>query len=227
MCTVITVPKLLTSITGDPKSGKTHLAFTWPGPIKLYSFDIGADYVRTKFKDKEIDIHNFYLPIIDEDPPPPYAEPLWNEFQSMFKKDLEEAKYQTLVIDTATALWAILHQAITEEKGRKRILEVEYFKPNLKMSALFARARGSNVNLVTTQYLRDKYVDEKNSGIREIDGWKRTGGQVDVDLWIESVDKGESHFMKTTLKANRFDRLLNGKTFNDLTHAQLVAVLGV
>jgi len=200
---------------------------SFPEPIKVYSFDIGAEFVRTKFADKQVDIHNFYLPIIDTDPPPPYAEPLWNEFESAYKKDCEEGKYKTLVIDTATALWAILHQAITEEKGRKKILEVEYFKPNLKMSALFARARVGGLNLVVTQYLRDKYIDEKNTGQPEIDGWKRTAGQVDVDIWIESVNKGDSHYMKSTIQACRFDRNLNGRTFNDLTYTQLMAILGV
>ena len=221
------VPNILCGISGNPKSGKTYLSMTFPEPIKLFSFDIGADYVRTKFKDKDIDIQNFDLPIIVTDPPPPYAEPLLQEFERSYREALEGGKYKTVVIDTATALWSIVHQAITEERGRRKILEVEYFKPNLKMSAVFQQARVSGVNLVTTQYLRDKYIEEKNSGQQEIDGWKRTGGQVDIDLWIKAVDKGDTHYMESVIKANRFDREINGKTFRDVTYAQIMALLGV
>jgi hypothetical protein len=220
------VPPIVVGISGEPKSGKTHLAFTFPPPIKLYSFDIGADFVSRKFSDKTIEIVPFDLPIIDSDPPPPYAEALWDKFEKMYKADVEGGKYKTLVIDTATALWQILVQGITEAKHRKKILEVEYHLPNLKMSALFTNARRNGVNLVTTQYLREKYIDEKKTGDFEIDGWKRTAGQVDIDLWIESIDKGDSHLNRSTIKKARFGRELNNKAFDDLTYQRLIALCG-
>ncbi len=214
-------------MSGYPKSGKTHFCFSWPEPIKIYSFDLGADFVRTKFPKKEIDIAKFVLPIIDQDPPPPFAEPIFQDFKSQFKKDCAEAKYRTLVIDTATALWGLVHQAITEEKNRKKILEVEYHLPNLNMSSFFTQARNAEINLVTTQYLRDKYIDEKNTGKSEVDGWKKTEGQADINIWIESIDKGGQHYMQSTIVSNRFDRELNTKTFKDLTYEELLALLGV
>ena len=60
-------PNILASISAKPKSGKTHLSFTFPEPIKVFSFDLGADYVRTKFPDKQIDIKSFVLPVIESE----------------------------------------------------------------------------------------------------------------------------------------------------------------
>jgi hypothetical protein len=145
----------------------------------------------------------------------------------MYAKDCEESKYNTLVIDTSTALWAIVHQALTEERNRKKILEVEYFVPNLRMSALFARARQCGKNLVVTQYLRDRYVNGDNTGKQEADGWKRTEGQVDVVLWMEAVHTGDTHVMRSIVKDCRFDRTLPGRKFDDFTYMQLMAAMGL
>jgi len=219
------IPNILTSVSGLPKSGKTHLAMTWPEPIKIFSFDLGADYVMTKFPDKAIDIHNFTLPIIETDTPAPYAEKVWDEFQDEYKKDVYGGEYQTLVLDTATVVWAILRQAITEAKNRKKLLEVEYALPNLKMSALFAHARQAGINLVTTQYLRDRYVAGENTGELEVDGWKNTIGQSDLILEMAVKNKADKSVMIATIKSNRFDRDLNGKSFEDTTYDELVALM--
>lgn len=220
-------PNIITSISGKPKSGKTHLAMTFEDPIKVYSFDLGATFVRTKFPDKQIDIHEFILPIIEEDPPPPFAQPIWKEFYDEYKKDVYGGKYKTVVLDTATAVWFILRQAITEEKNRKKLLEVEYYLPNTKMSTLFAHARVAGVNLVTLQYLKSKYVKGDDTGELIPDGWSWTEGQADVVLEIAAKDTGNSHKMVTTLVKNRFDRNLNDQTFVDMTYDDLMVVLEI
>jgi hypothetical protein len=220
------VPNIITSVSALPKSGKTYLGFTWPDPIKSYSFDLGAAYIAKKFfPSKKIDIHEFSLPIIETDNPAPYAEKVWDEFQKEFKADVYGGKYQTVIVDTATALWAIIRQAITEAKNRKKLLEVEYALPNLKMSALFSHARVSGVNLVTIQYLRDKYVNGDNTGQLELDGWKQTAGQADIVLEMSRVSKGGKCQMQTMIVDNRFDRDVNGKTFLDTNYEELTTIL--
>jgi len=195
--------------------------------MKVYSFDLGADFVRTKFPDKDITIRNFVLPIVETDPPQPYAEPLWKEFYKEYKEDVYSGAYKTLVIDTATALWGILRQAITEEKNRKKLLEVEYALPNTKMSTIFAHPRISGVNLITIQYLTFKYVNGENTGELILDGWKQTEGQVDVVLEIEEAKRGKDIVMRTLMKKNRFERSINGQTFDDTSYEEILALLGV
>lgn len=220
------VPNILTSISGMPKTGKTYLALTYPEPIKVYSFDRGCDYIRKRyFATKEIDIHNYTLPIIESDSPTPYAEKIWEEFQMEYREDAYGGHYKTLVIDTATAIWGIIRQAITEAKNRKRLLEVEYALPNLKMGALFAHASEAGVNLVTIQYLRDKYVKGENTGEIELDGWKNTAGASDVVVEMTTKIIAGDTTMVTTIKANRFDRNFNGQSFVDTTYDELIALL--
>lgn len=226
--TEILVPNLLVSITGKPKSGKTHLACTFAAPIKIYSFDLGAKYVANKFKDKQIDVLEFDLPIIETtDSQDHYATPVWKAFETEYNKDTESNVYKTLVLDTATAVWSFCRQAITEEKNRKKLLEIEYAKPNLKMSSLFAKARVGGKNLVTIQYLRDQYIKGEATGEKELDGWKYTESQSDLILEISRVTAGEHTVMKTLIKDNRFDRNINGKVLVDTDYEELVALMGV
>ena len=223
----ITLP-ISTSISGLPKSGKTHLALTWPAPIKLYSFEHGADYIaQTKFPEKKIVIKRYKLPIIESDNPEPYAERIWEDFQTEFKTDAYSGEYQTLIVDTGTHLWAVLRQAITEAKHRKKLLEVEYALPNLKMGAIYSHAYEAGVNLVVVNYLRDKYVKGENTGDLELNGWGQTEGMVDVVLEISRKTTDGKTKMVTSLRDNRFDRDLNGQSFIDFTYDELMIVLGV
>lgn len=223
----IIVPNILVSITAPPKTGKTHLAMTFPAPLKIYSFDLGAKFVKTKFPEKQIEIVEYALPILESDSPAPWAEKIWLDFLKDYKHDAYSGEYSTLVIDTATALWGICRQAITEEKNRKRLTEVEYALPNLKMSAIFAHAKTAGVNLVTIQYNRDRYVKQENTGEKELDGWKQTEGQVDVVLDMSRVITSSKCSMLTKIVDNRFDRNVNGKVLTDTNYDEIYTLLGI
>ena len=230
------MPNVLTSISGLPKTGKTYLSMTFPEPIKVYSFDLGADYVRTKFPDKDIEVVNFTLPII-ESGDESWALPIWEDFYAQFKKDVESDKYQTLILDTATAVESILRQAILEEfqenrPEKKKLATNEYVARNLRMTALFGRARNSGVNLVTIQYLREQWVKRPGSdraeptGLLIVDGWNQTEGYADINIEMTTKEKpNKSTVMVATIKSNRFERGMNGKTFEDTTYDEIIAVL--
>lgn len=222
------MPNLVVSITAPPKAGKTHLACTFPDPIKIYSFERGARFVASKFKNKRIDVFEFELPIVEDTVVAEhYATPIWEQFEKEYKKDVEADVYKTLVFDPATIVWAFCRQAITEEMNRKKILQVEYAKPNLKMASLFSRARIGGKNLVTIQYITDEYLKGEATGNKKMDGWKYTEGEADVLLEMMQIRQGNTTVMKTTIKDNRFDRSVNGKTLIDTDYMELVACLGV
>lgn len=225
MTEAIEIP-ILTSISGMPKTGKSYLSMTWPEPIKIYSFDLGAEYVRAKFfPKKKIIISNYELPIIETDSPDPYAEKIWDVFQKEFKTDCYSGQYKTLVIDTATQLWAIVRQAITEAKNRKKLLEVEYALPNLKMSGVYAHAKKAGINLISINYLKDRYVKGENTGVLELNGWGQTEGLVDLVLEMNRVTQGGKTTMNTIIKDNRFIRNENGNVYPDTSYLELTTVL--
>lgn len=229
------IPNVLVSISGLPKSGKTFLSMTFPEPLKVYSFDLGADFVRTKFPDKDIEVVNFTLPII-ESTDDTWALPIWEDFYQQFRVDVESGQYQTLVLDTATAVESTLRQAILEEFQnekplKKKLATNEYVARNLRMTALFGRARNNGVNLVTIQYLREQWVKRPGSdkaeptGLLIVDGWNQTEGFADINIEMTTKEKAGKTVMVAMIKSNRFEREMNGRSFDDTTYDEIIAVL--
>lgn len=241
------VPNTIVSISGLPKTGKTHLAFTWPEPIKCFSFDLGADFVRTKFPDKVIDVENFVMPVVESEDLA-WASPIWGEFYVAYKEAVESREYQTVVIDTATAMEAMLRQTVLEElqdvagergKAKQKLATNEYQRRNLRMKAIFDLAKTRGVNLVTIQYLGEKWVKRPGAERAEptgdliLQGWNQTEGFADVNIEMNAITKMvrankhpvERTVMVATIKSNRFDRDQNGKSFDDTTYDELIALL--
>jgi hypothetical protein len=230
------VPNILVSISGEPKTGKSHLAMTFPEPIKIYSFDGGAEFVRKKrFSHKAIEVAHFTLPII-ESTDETWALPVWEGFYSQYKQDVESGKYRTLIIDTATAMEATLRQAILEEHqndkpSKKKLATNEYVARNLRMKAIFDRAAVNGVNLVVIQYLKEEWVRRPGSDKAEptgkliLDGWNQTEGFADINLEMTTKTEAGRTFMVATIKSNRFEREMNGKSFKDTTYDDITALL--
>jgi len=234
------IPNILVSTSGLPKSGKNYLAFTFPKPMKVYCFNGGAEFVRTKyFADEEIEIENYTLPII-ESTDMIWAVPVWDKFYQQYKKDATSGKYQTLVLDTGTEVENICQQAVLEEamdtaaekgKEKERLATTEYLARNLKMKALFDLARNQGLNLVILNYLREKWVRERgektatNTGELVLDGWQRTEAQADVNMEMTVKQKANKAVMVATIKSCRFDRDLAGKQFEDTSYSELIALM--
>ena len=233
------VPNVLVSIAGLPKTGKNHLAYTFPDPIKVYCFNGGAEFVRTKFPDKVIDVHNFVLPIVESESEE-WALPVWKEFYPEYNKDIASGNYMTYVLDTGTEVETFCRQATLEElqevaaeknKQKQKLATNEYLARNLRMNALFARARNSGVNLVALQYLRQEWVKTKGADRAEptgelvLDGWSQTEAQCDINLEMTTKLVAGKTVMVAMIKSNRFERAMNGKTYNDTTYDEIIALL--
>ncbi len=211
------------SISGEPKTGKTHWALTFPAPIRLFSFERGANYVATKFPDKDIEIIPFLPPMQTSTEKDTYAEKMWEELRPAYQKECEDPKVKTIVIDTATQAWEIVRTALVERQHRKQILQREYGPANKDMLWLLMNPIVNGKNLVTIQYLRQKYVNDTATAELELDGNKRTEGAVDVVM--ETTFK--SNKFVTVVKKTRFDPRVNGYEFVNGGYSDLMLALGL
>jgi len=219
-------PNILVSVSGKPKSGKTHFTMTFPQPIKLFSFDLGAEYVyKARFPDKKIDIVEYPLPIVDSlDGGHPWAEDMWKEIQKDIYDSIAGAKYKTIVIDPCSVVWDICRFSFAEEQNRNKLGKArDYGEPNARMRGLFLRAAVSGVNLVATSYLKEEYKEDKPTGNYILDGWKHTIGMVDVHLTIERVEKKSV----ATVQDTRFGFDTVGFKLNNPTYDDLAILLGL
>ena len=217
------IPNISVSISGIPKTGKTHWALGFPDPIRVFSFERGANFVATKFPNKDIEIYSFDPPLQNSIEPEPYAEALWNEIRPLYAKTCADPKVQTVVIDTATHLWEIVSTALVERLHRKNILQREYGPANKDMLWLLVNPIINGKNLVTLQYLRPRYVNDVATDEMELDGNRRTEGIVDVVM--ETSIKGKK--FHTVIVRNRFEPEVNGYEFINGSYEDLLLALGI
>jgi len=194
----------------------------------VFSFDIGLDRAMKRFKDKDVEVKTYPIPLLDTVRPKPYALKFWNSFYSDYKEASESGKYATIVIDTGTAVYELARHAYAEELGTKNLLPFQYGDVYARLSSIIMSPRTTGHNLVITHHLKDRYVNDVATGELEIDGYKRTEGLVDVVLLtnVRQV-KGKTPAVVTTIDKCGLDITLNGTEIENLDYEQLVAVLGL
>uniref|UniRef100_A0A6M3IQ34 Putative ATPase domain containing protein n=1 Tax=viral metagenome TaxID=1070528 RepID=A0A6M3IQ34_9ZZZZ len=231
----MTIPAILVSISGEPKSGKTHLALTFPKPLSIISLDLGAKALLANpfFKGQDITLREMPMPLFDSlDGVGLGFSNFWQEVKKQIYADIDGCKFQTIVIDTATALWEVIRYGFNEEEGKSIGASSKarnYGEPNARMYGIYTRAQVGGVNLVLTQYVKDKWEDDKNTGRRVLDGWNRTEGLVDINLLNkkEPNPKGKGSQFRTTIKDNRFDHTTEGTELLMTDYDELITIMGL
>lgn len=190
MTEVITI-----ALAGEPKTGKSHFSLTMPEPIVVFNFDRKLRSVLKKFPDKKIVIHRLQMDIWGKE----NVTPLRDEFLTLYKAAMKDPEVTTIVIDTATQLWEIIRLAhfekVTKEnKGRRKLMPVEYAEPNSQMRSIIMAGEANGKNLVLTHYTKEIWDSEGNRTSKvEMDGFKQTSGEADLILHFETIprkDKG-------------------------------------
>ena len=176
---ILKMPRIVLSISGLEKCGKTHFALTAPAPTIMFSTDIGEEGVVEKFSDKEI----WVMPIarMDEDSaeqaPKEYAR-----FHEAYTDALRNKDVRTIIFDTATEIWEMLRMA---RFGRlTQVMPYQYGPVNSEYRALIREAYGYNKNLILLHKMKPQYVNDKRTADYDRAGFGDTGFLVQVNTRV-------------------------------------------
>jgi len=171
-------PRIILSMEGLEKQGKTHFALTAPGPIAMFSTDTGEEGVVSKFGSKEI----WIMPmgkVEDEDSVDQAVEEI-DKFKKSYTNMLRGDEVKTIIIDTATEVWESLRMA---RFGRlTQIMPYQYGPVNAEYRALVREAYGYDKNLILLHKMKPKYVNDKRTDDYERAGFGDTGFLVQVNV---------------------------------------------
>ena len=152
--------RLIASISGLEKSGKTDLALTAPGPILFINVDKGTEGVVHKFASKDIWVY-------DVQKPPEGAGmaewlPVYQELEKMLKRAFTYNE-GTVVVDSHTEVYAIHRMA---RFGKlTQIMPHKYTELNAENRALLRLAYDSDMSAVFLHRLKKRYVNDNWDGI--------------------------------------------------------------
>jgi len=173
-------PRLILSISGLEKQGKTHFALTAPGPIAVFSTDIGEEGVVSKFTEEK-DVYIMKIDRIDEDSAE-QAPAEFSRFRDAYRQMLRGNEVRTIMFDTATEIWEILRMA---RFGRlTQVMPYQYGPVNAEYRALIRDAYAYDKNLILLHKMKSRYINDKRTGEYDRAGFSDTGFLVQVNTRV-------------------------------------------
>lgn len=225
--------RMVVSLDGAPKDGRTHWCLTAPGPIALHSFDLGHEGVVEQFAaSKDIYPFNYTIPMTTRLPGSglttlvdPCAK-LWEDFVYNFRASIEQMR--TVVVDPMGSAWELLRLA---RLGKlTQILPVQYTAVNAEFRQLiqFALAAPNKPNVIFIHRLKPEYKDDKKTGNFERSGFS------DIEADVHSVLRTSRDYTKEgidqfslEIKECRANFLASGKRFvgKDMSFAKVATAI--
>jgi hypothetical protein len=175
--------RIICSVEGQEKEGKTHWAFTAPAPIAYINIDTGGEGVVEKFKAAGKEILEMKIDSPDdsggENVVRTRSVPVWNQIAHGWRSGLAHAR--TTIVDTGTEAWEILRLA---RFGKvTQIMPHHYGPVNAEFRRLIRESYDSDSNLILIHKQKKQYVNDKWSGKYERSGFNDIGFGVQVLMY--------------------------------------------
>ena len=218
------IPRLISSISGLDKQGKTHFGLTMPAPIVLFNTDIGEEGVMHKFDGKVEHAMDVGVPAEEESED---AEGVWKKFKAGYYGALEASDddCRSLLIDTGTEVWELMRLA---EFGQlAQIMPYMYGPVNAKFRRLVRDSYKYNKNVMWLHKMKPKYVNDKRTAEYERSGFGDMPFlvQLNAQIWRYDVEDGGEFVLTVTNSRHEPDLIgeeLEGGMCNFPTLASLV-----
>jgi|GEM_PF-1466039 len=166
--------RIVISVEGRQKRGKTHFALTAPGAVYIQNLDTGLEFVIDKFKKETAaikkqffgDVYPVKASASDAD-----WQFMWRKFQDDFSRAIALPYIKTIVVDTATEAWELARLA---HFGGSQTAKSHHYGPvNTDFRAILREALAQNTtNVIFIQKQKERYVNDKNTGEYEAAGFK-------------------------------------------------------
>ena len=224
--------RLVVSLWGQPKAGKTHFALSAPDPIEFFDFDLGREGVDHKFKGKSITPHLYEIPLggLQDQ----HATELLQKFYREYKvalDALQDLGGGTVVLDTASDLWSVIQAAKLAEVRTRRakkkvgvdpddvqVYPYDYSEANLAMANILrAVLFRPDVNGVFIHRAKKVYEGGNETNKLEFQGFGQTPAITQAMVQLFKNTKGR--FGK--IEVCRFDPDLESMEVKDLTYDTL------
>lgn len=203
------IPKrLITSVYGLEKSGKTHFALTAPEPIILFDIDIGCEGVVEKFKraGKEILVYALRVP---KGASQNVYDGMWLDLRARLTQAFSLRK-GTVIVDTASEAYEL--NRMMEFGKLSEVPPQFYSKVNQVWRGILAEAEESGMNAIFIYKMKPKYIGKQRTDDWEPSGPSEVGSlaQCNLRTFRQDFPDGRSPLFITKVVDCRHNPILNG-----------------
>ena len=170
--------RLIASVEGLEKNGKSTFALSAPGPLAIIDMDTGLEGVIEKWVDKKdiIRAEFNYRDATNKDE----WERMWMQVKTAWKDALASRDIRTLIGDTATEMWELVRLARFGKLDK--VMPLQYGPVNTEFRDLIRSAYMTNKNVVLLHKQKSEYVNDKRTGKMERSGFSDMGYLVQINL---------------------------------------------
>ena len=176
-------PHLMICSSAHEKRGKTHWAFTMPGPIGVIYTDTGTKEIAAKFKrdfGKKIFLYHYAVPDRADSTREKEAE--WDKLKKNIREMALSGYFRSVLMDTGTEVWETLRMA---RFGKlTQVMPQHYTEANTEMSDLIKVIHTSPINSVWIHKVKKEYKGTAGkdswTGKYERSGFSQMGYMADV-----------------------------------------------
>lgn len=199
--------RLVASVNGREKTGKTHFGLTAPGPIFFINIDIGTEGVLDKFQaeGKKIYIYDVRVPrTASKD----YYVPMWENLKNVFQK-VYQAGVGSVVVDTDTEVYELARLA---KFGKlTQVMPQHYTEVNNEYREVLRLAYDSPMNSIFIHKMKSKYVNNVRTSEYEPSGFSDMEYQSQVNIIMYREDTEEGPEFSAFIKDCRHNPNVNGE----------------
>lgn len=180
--------RLIASVNGLPKTGKTHYALTAPGPIFFVNVDIGTEGVVDKFQKqgKKIYLYDVRVPrTASKD----FYVPMWENLKKVFEKVFQVGE-GSVVVDTDSEVYELARLA---KFGKlSQVMPQHYTEVNNEYREVLRQAFDSRMNAIFIHKMKPKYINNARTNDYEPSGFADMGysSQVNITMYREDTESG-------------------------------------
>jgi len=170
--------RLIASISGLEKQGKTHFSLTAAGRTAYISLDVGHEGVIHKFKNSVTAFKDIKTPQNVEE-----AEKVWNEYKASYRAALSSPSVDVVTVDTKTEAWEVIRLAKLEKLSK---VMPHYYEPvNFEFAKLIREAFDyKDKSVIFIHKRKPKYVNDKKTDDYEFAGFSKVPFLVQVSVVV-------------------------------------------
>lgn len=210
-----------TVIWGRDKSGKTHLALTWPRPILL---DNERRYQWVKPKFPAAQFVECKVPLVVNGRTLCNGQEAWQDHLQQFQRAASGTSVDTIIIDNMTRLREILLEASPPEEKRKPV-PFNYSWSSEQIQQLVAMGRYHKKHLVLTHRATDERTVAERPQDRHPTGRDMLSGYQPIrylgDMTLHLVADGPA--VIATIEGCAWTKLANGLSVPEPSYAKVMA----
>lgn len=173
--------RLVLSVDGEAKTGKTHFCLTAPGPMAYHDLNLGLEGVLNQFPDLEVYPFYYDIPVSAALPGSAFtsltepARKTWEQLVRNYRASLE--KMHSVVLDDGTGAWELCRLARLGKLAQ--VLPIQYAAVNAEFRQLSQLALIQRTcNVIYTHKMKAVYKNEQKTEEKERAGF----GEIEYDV---------------------------------------------